>query len=71
MAKTLELNFNAESGSAKISVWNPKESLTPAEIKDAMEQLILADVFYSTNGKLVSAKDARIVDRTTQDIVLP
>lgn len=71
MAKTLELNFNAQFGSAKISVRNPKESLTPTEIKDAMDQLILADVFNSTNGKLVSVKDARIIDRTTQDIELP
>ena len=35
MAKTLELNFNAEAGSAKVSVRNPKESLTRTEIKAA------------------------------------
>ncbi len=68
MAKTLELNFNAEFGSAKVSVRNPKESLTPTEIKAAMDQIILADVFFSNDGKLVSAKSARMIDRTTQDI---
>lgn len=68
MAKTLELNFEGQAGPAKISVRNPKDTLTPTEIKAAMDQLILSDAFMTNNGGLVSAKSARIVDRTTQDI---
>ena len=70
MAKTLELNFNAELGSAKISVRNPKEFLTPAEIKAAMDQMVLANVFVTGKGNLVSVNNARMIDRTTQDIEL-
>lgn len=70
MAKTLELNFNGELGPVKISVKNPKDTLTPAEVKAAMDKMVLANVFTSANGNIVSAASARVVDRTTQDIVL-
>lgn len=71
MAKTLELNFDAEVGSAKISVRNPKENLTPAEIKAAMEKMVQANVFITAKGDLVRAVNARVIDRTTEDIELP
>jgi hypothetical protein len=71
MSKTLELSFNGDAGSLKISVRNPKDSLTPVEIKAAMDKLIQANVFESGAGNLVSAAGARMIDRTTQDIVLP
>lgn len=70
MSKTLELNFEAEGGPMKISVRNPKDSLTPAEIKSAMDKIVVSNVFSSANGHIVSAKSARLVDRTTQDIEL-
>lgn len=72
MAKTLELSFNVENGGdAKISIRNPKDSLTPAEIKAAMQEIIQSNVFVASKGSFVSVKSARVVDRTTQDIVLP
>lgn len=70
MAKTLELTFDAEMGSAKILVRNPKDSLSPAEIKNAMQGMIQSNVFNSSKGKLINVKSARIVDRLTQDIEL-
>lgn len=71
MAKTLELNFNGQFGPVKLSIRNPKEDIAPAEIKAAMEKVVQANVFKSNNGDIVSVKDARLVDRTTQDIELP
>ncbi|MEC2075853.1 DUF2922 domain-containing protein [Metabacillus fastidiosus] len=71
MAKVLELVFDAEHGTAKLTVRNPKDSLTPLEVKTAMDQMVQGNVFTTTNGFLVSPKSARIIDRTTQDIVLP
>jgi hypothetical protein len=71
MAKTLELNFDAEFGAAKISVKNPKEPLTPAEIKTAMDAMVQSNAFSSAKGSLVKANSARVIDRTTEDIVLP
>lgn len=70
MAKTLELSFNTEFGEKKITIKNPKDSLTPAEIKTAMDELVLSNVFKA-DGNFVSAKGARVIDRTTQDIELP
>jgi Protein of unknown function (DUF2922) len=70
MAKTLELNFNGEFGAVKVSVRNPKDTLTPAEIKAAMDRMVVANIFTSANGSLVSTKNARLLDRITQDIEL-
>ena len=71
MAKTLELTFNGEDGgSVKISVRNPKDSLTPTEIKTAMEQMVQANIFTSSEGDIVGVKSARMIDRTTADIEL-
>lgn len=72
MAKTLELTFTAESGGEmKVSVRSAKASLTPTQIKSAMEQLIAANVFTSSKGSPVGIVGARFVERTTEDIVLP
>lgn len=68
MAKTLELIFNGEFGSVKLSVKNPKDSLTPVEIQTVMDQIILANSISGRNGRLVSPNTARVVDHTTQDI---
>jgi hypothetical protein len=69
--KTLELTFNAEFGTARIAIRNPKEPIDSAKVKAAMNQLVVADVFKTSNGDLVSPKSARVIDRETQDIVLP
>lgn len=70
MAKTLELIFDGENGAVKISVKNPKESLTPVEIKAAMDQIILANSIRAPKGSPVSAKLARFIDRTVEEIEL-
>uniref|UniRef100_C5DB21 DUF2922 domain-containing protein n=1 Tax=Geobacillus sp. (strain WCH70) TaxID=471223 RepID=C5DB21_GEOSW len=69
--KTLELTFNAEFGTARIAVRNPKEPINPAQVKAAMNQLAAANVLKSANGDLLSPKSARVIDRETQDIELP
>jgi hypothetical protein len=69
--KTLELTFNAEFGTARIAIRNPKEPIDPAQVKAVMNQIVTADVFKSANGDLISPKSARIIDRETQDIELP
>lgn len=68
MAKVLELNFQAQAGEAKLSVRNPKEPIDPVQVKAAMDQIVLSDAFLTTKGRLTGVINARIVDRTTQDI---
>jgi Protein of unknown function (DUF2922) len=64
MAKTLELQFVTELGkTARLSLDNPKEPIDEAAVKQAMEQIIAADVFTSASGRYVEAKGARVVDR--------
>jgi hypothetical protein len=68
MAKTLELQFNTELGKvARLSLDNPKEPVDEAAVKQAMEQIIASDVFTTANGKYVSVKGARVIDRNITD----
>jgi hypothetical protein len=68
MAKTLELQFATEmGGTARISVDNPKEPIELAAVKDSMNQIIAAGIFFSPTGNLVSVKGARVVERNVID----
>jgi hypothetical protein len=71
MAKTLELQFDTELGKvARLSIDNPKEPIDEAVVKQAMAQIIASGVFTTGNGKFVSAKGARIVERNVTDYEL-
>lgn len=64
MAKTLELTFHTDSGkTAKLSIDNPKEPIDTLAVKQAMDQIIAANVFTSPSGLFVSAKEARVIER--------
>ncbi|MBL4954647.1 DUF2922 domain-containing protein [Neobacillus sp. OS1-32] len=68
MAKTLELQFGTDSGKmARISVDNPKEPIDEALVKQAMEQIIAADIFFTSSGKFAVAKGARVIDRNVTE----
>jgi hypothetical protein len=68
MAKTLELQFATEmGGTARISIDNPKEPIEIATVKDSMNQIIAAGVFFSPTGNLVSVKGARVIEREVTD----
>lgn len=68
MAKTLELQFATEmGGTARIVVDNPKEPIDVPVVKQSMENIIAANVFYATTGNLISVKGARLIDRKVTD----
>lgn len=68
MAKTLELQFVTDSGqSSNITLDAPKEPVDPVAVKAAMESIIAADAFYSTKGKLVAVKGARVIERNVTE----
>lgn len=68
MATTLELQFATEmGGTARIVVDNPKEPIDVPVVKQSMENIIAADVFYATTGNLISVKGARLIDRKVTD----
>ncbi len=67
--KRLEMTFkNANDGRANISVDEPREDLTPEEIKDVMDGIIEGEIFYSGGGDLVDIIGARIVRTEVEDI---
>ncbi|MBY0122286.1 DUF2922 domain-containing protein [Bacillus sp. S/N-304-OC-R1] len=64
MAKSLELTFVTDLGKlSRLSIDNPKEPVDQAAVKQAMEQIIAADLFNTANGVLASAKEARVIER--------
>ncbi len=71
MAKSLELSFLTQTGKiSKLSVDNPKEPINPAAIKQAMEQIITANIIQTTNGDLVSVEGAKVIERNVTDYEL-
>lgn len=60
--------LNAASKQVNLSVNNPKDTLTAAEVQAVMDSIIAKNVFLSAGGDLVSKVSARIVDTTTNEL---
>lgn len=68
MAKSLEMNFLTDTGKlSKLSIDNPKEPIDPAAIKQAMEQIVTANVFQNSNGSFAAVKSARVIERNVTE----
>lgn len=68
MAKTLELLFVTEIGkTGRLSLDNPKEPINPAQVKQAMEEIISSQAFFTANGYLTSVSGARVIERNVTD----
>lgn len=71
MAKKLELIFkNAADRTAKITVDDVREDITPTEVKTAMETIVAKNVFTSNGGDFAGIHGARIVDTNIQELEL-
>ena len=69
MNKTLQMLFTNEEGrTVTISVVDPKDNLTEAQVAAAMQTLLEKNVFISTGGALVAVVGARIVSRGVEPI---
>ncbi len=67
--KVLRMTFNNTSGNAvTITLPEPKVSLTAIEIEAVMDQIITKNIFLTTGGELISKRDIKIVDTTTDDL---
>ena len=72
IAQTLRMVFKNEAGSNfTLSLDNPRNDLTAAEIESAMDSVITKNIFLTTGGPLVAKQDIKIVDRTTNDMYDP
>ena len=67
--KVLRMTFNNASGNAvTITLPEPQASLTAAQIEAVMDQIITKNIFLSSGGELISKRDVKIVDTTTDDL---
>jgi len=70
--QTLKLVFeNENGGNFTISLDNPRDDVTAAEVESAMDTVIAKNIFLTTGGALVAKKDAKIIDRTVNDLYTP
>ncbi|MCC5464064.1 DUF2922 domain-containing protein [Pelosinus baikalensis] len=70
MAKTLEMVFRSEGGKeVTLSIADPKENLTLAEVKTVMEDIIAKQVFESKTGDLSQIVEARINSKDSAVLV--
>jgi hypothetical protein len=67
--KVLRMTFNNASGNAvTIPLAEPKASLTAVQIEAVMDQIIAKNIFLTAGGELISKRDVKIVDTTTEDL---
>lgn len=67
--KVLRMTFNNASGNAvTITLPDPKASLTATQIEAVMDQIITKNIFLTAGGELISKRDVKIVDTTTDDL---
>lgn len=71
-SRTLRMTFRNQGGtSVSLSLDNPREDLTAAEIEEAMDLIISKNVFDSNGGGLVEKYDVKIIDQTVTDLYDP
>jgi len=70
--KNLRLVFDTTAGSSfTITLPEPKEALTAAEIETVMDLVISKDIFTTSGGNLTGKRDIKIVDTVTNDLFDP
>ena len=71
MAKVLQMIFkNQGNRNFTISIDEPREDLTGAEVKTVMDTIISKNIFETGSGELVEAAEARIVDTQITELEL-
>lgn len=67
--KVLRMSFDTSmGGTMTITLNDPKEGITPAEIEAVMDQIIAKNIFSTAAGDLVAKKDVKIVETVTDDL---
>lgn len=70
MAQTLRMVFRNQAGrSVAISLDNPRDNLTAAEVEGAMNTIIDKNIITTTGGDLASILYAEIVE-TTENVLV-
>lgn len=68
--KTLGLSFQTAGGrNLQISVPDPKDDLTAAEVQAAMNTIVQKNIFATSTGDVTAALGARITTRDITNLV--
>jgi len=72
ITKSLRLVFKNQAGTNyTLTLDNPRDDITGAEIEAVMDRIIAANVIFTSGGDLVSKNDVKIIDRTVNDLYDP
>ncbi|MDW5299655.1 MAG: DUF2922 domain-containing protein [Sedimentibacter sp.] len=70
MAKKLVMAFvTALGATSSMTIDDPKDALTEAEVRTVMESIIAQNVFNTSKGDLTEIKSAEIIT-TTEEILI-
>lgn len=70
MAKKLVMSFTtALSGTASLSMDEPKVGLTQAEVRAVMDSIVAQNLFNSSTGDITAVKSAEIITTTTETLI--
>ena len=70
--KVLKLSFTTAGGKTfTLSLPNPREDLSQAEILAVMNKMLAEDILITTSGALIGAKDAKVIDTVVNDLFDP
>ncbi len=69
MTKRLLMSFrNAAGNRVSLSIDDPREDVTDAEVKAAMQTVLTQNIFTSNEADLVEIVDATIIETTKTDL---
>ena len=69
VTQSLRMTFLSQGNrNVTLSLDNPRNDLTAAEVQAAMDLIIARNIFTSSGGDLVSKVSARIIDTTTTEL---
>ncbi len=70
--KILRLSFSTAGGKTfTLSILNPREDLSQAEILSVMDRMIEEDILMTTSGALTGVKDIKVVNTVVNDLFDP
>ncbi|MFA9423430.1 MAG: DUF2922 domain-containing protein [Sedimentibacter sp.] len=70
MAKKLTMSFlTAQNTTSSMTINDPKDALTEAEVRAVMNSIISENVFNTSKGDLIEIKSAEIIT-TTEEILI-
>lgn len=70
MAKKLVMSFlTAKGATSSMTIDEPKEGLTEAEVRAVMDSIITENIFNTSKGDLTEIKSAQIIT-TTEEVLI-